>query len=332
MLGIFDYFTGTAKYSWIPLLFSIAAIVMVKRKRQWPWILASLLLAILAAVSSCDWEVTQSSNAWRSLVIYSCFVVAFAAFVVIISATAIIEGISKPGKDHKAQVPEKPQKIEKVKKMGIFKDVATFVRITRMKDECPICGKEFHGRRIQIQKNGETLYSLHPACNQKYLKITGGSFAYPDTEQGIRDVIEGKDKSFQAKEYRKKCNVCGKVYCFSDSDIRKNLQLANDSKNAAVNAFLQSIGGTVIAASSEMNRSDNLLGKIVDYTKCPYCNSSDVTDLMEGHTDNEQKEPQVLTAPAFSEADELRKFKDLLDIGAISQEEFDAKKKQLLGL
>jgi len=37
-------------------------------------------------------------------------------------------------------------------------------------------------------------------------------------------------------------------------------------------------------------------------------------------------------APAFSAADELKKFKELLDMGIISQEEFDAKKKQLLGL
>ena len=33
-----------------------------------------------------------------------------------------------------------------------------------------------------------------------------------------------------------------------------------------------------------------------------------------------------------SSADELKKFKELLDMGIISQEEFDAKKKQLLGL
>ena len=31
-------------------------------------------------------------------------------------------------------------------------------------------------------------------------------------------------------------------------------------------------------------------------------------------------------------ADELKKYKDLLDSGVITQEEFDAKKKQLLGL
>ena len=35
---------------------------------------------------------------------------------------------------------------------------------------------------------------------------------------------------------------------------------------------------------------------------------------------------------ALSTADELKKFKELLDIGVITQEEFDAKKKQLLGL
>ena len=32
------------------------------------------------------------------------------------------------------------------------------------------------------------------------------------------------------------------------------------------------------------------------------------------------------------EADKLKKYKDLLDSGVITQEEFDAKKKQLLGL
>jgi len=33
-----------------------------------------------------------------------------------------------------------------------------------------------------------------------------------------------------------------------------------------------------------------------------------------------------------SDADELLKFKDLLDSGVLTQEEFEAKKRQLLGL
>lgn len=43
--------------------------------------------------------------------------------------------------------------------------------------------------------------------------------------------------------------------------------------------------------------------------------------------------PEIKVAEnAPSNADELKKFKDLLDSGAITQEEFDEKKKQLLGL
>ena len=41
--------------------------------------------------------------------------------------------------------------------------------------------------------------------------------------------------------------------------------------------------------------------------------------------------PTIVQA-AVSAADELKKFKELLDMGVITQEEFDAKKKQLLGL
>ena len=44
-----------------------------------------------------------------------------------------------------------------------------------------------------------------------------------------------------------------------------------------------------------------------------------------------QKNAPIVTS-AVSSADELKKFKDLLDSGIITQEEFDAKKKQLLGL
>lgn len=40
----------------------------------------------------------------------------------------------------------------------------------------------------------------------------------------------------------------------------------------------------------------------------------------------------AVTGSVSSVADELKKFKELLDIGVITQEEFDAKKKELLGL
>ena len=42
--------------------------------------------------------------------------------------------------------------------------------------------------------------------------------------------------------------------------------------------------------------------------------------------------PSAAPVSSVSNADELKKYKELLDIGIITQEEFDAKKKQLLGL
>ena len=46
----------------------------------------------------------------------------------------------------------------------------------------------------------------------------------------------------------------------------------------------------------------------------------------------QQSEAVAAYAPQLSAADELAKFKGLLDSGVITQEEFDAKKRQLLDL
>ena len=46
----------------------------------------------------------------------------------------------------------------------------------------------------------------------------------------------------------------------------------------------------------------------------------------------ELKNPSQTVIATASTADELKKFKDLLDAGIITQEEFDAKKKDLLGI
>ena len=45
-----------------------------------------------------------------------------------------------------------------------------------------------------------------------------------------------------------------------------------------------------------------------------------------------EKQNNIQSNASISNADELKKYKELLDSGIITQEEFDAKKKQLLGL
>lgn len=58
-----------------------------------------------------------------------------------------------------------------------------------------------------------------------------------------------------------------------------------------------------------------------------------VSDLLVERQKQTTASAQTITpTSATGNADELKKYKDLLDAGIITQEEFDAKKKQLLGL
>ena len=83
------------------------------------------------------------------------------------------------------------------------------------------------------------------------------------------------------------------------------------------------MGGIKSAASDENSimfdlENNNLIEEIVEYI-----------ETRKRELSNSQT-PQVIQE--ISVADELKKFKELLDMGIITQEEFDAKKKQLLGL
>lgn len=58
----------------------------------------------------------------------------------------------------------------------------------------------------------------------------------------------------------------------------------------------------------------------------------EVANYCKEQVDNYKSSKYNKTVTATSPADELKKFKELLDMGAITQEEFNAKKKQILGL
>lgn len=65
-------------------------------------------------------------------------------------------------------------------------------------------------------------------------------------------------------------------------------------------------------------------------------NASEIYNIMNNLLIERQQERTntivAAAAPKTDEADQLKKYKDLLDSGVITQEEFEAKKKQLLGL
>lgn len=195
--------------------------------------------------------------------------------------------------------------------MGFFSAKAT----------CAICGKEVGLNRFRIGKtvDGKDIWKC-PACAKKggYVEI---------------DLVTGKAKvaTLEETERRVKCNACGHLYCYNGADVERNRQNAKMATLNSVGAMANAIGGTQIGARLDNNAAQNYLDKIVDYSRCPKCNSMDIRILS---AEEYEKEKASAAAPAstVSTADELKKFKELLDMGAITQEEFDAKKKQLLGL
>ena len=59
---------------------------------------------------------------------------------------------------------------------------------------------------------------------------------------------------------------------------------------------------------------------------------NEVAEYIRARVSGHKQSNQSVLPNSISAADEIKKFKELLDIGAITQEEFDMKKKQLLGL
>lgn len=57
-----------------------------------------------------------------------------------------------------------------------------------------------------------------------------------------------------------------------------------------------------------------------------------IMEIIENYRESKKEGQNTTVVMQTSAADELKKFKELLDMGVITQEEFDAKKKQLLGL
>lgn len=83
------------------------------------------------------------------------------------------------------------------------------------------------------------------------------------------------------------------------------------------------------------NRQDNFFNEnsfTFDTTVQSNEKMIEVADYIRGKVEEAKNGGNQTVVQEVSAADELKKFKELLDMGVITQEEFDAKKKQLLGL
>lgn len=80
-------------------------------------------------------------------------------------------------------------------------------------------------------------------------------------------------------EHRLKCNVCGKIWCFSDADIKNNINNSALSGLAAIGGIASALGGTTAQQHLNYDISERSASKVVDYWQCPSCHSKDYTVL-----------------------------------------------------
>jgi len=133
-------------------------------------------------------------------------------------------------------------------------------------------------------------------------------------------------------EHKMRCNTCGNIFCYNEKDIADNKSNIEDAKTATTLSMLNAAAGTQRAMYEESKKAEIAKSKIVEFDRCPKCKSTNISEISEEEWNNYQNNDDAGQSQTLSSADELKKFKELLDSGIITQEEFNTKKKQLLGL
>lgn len=97
-------------------------------------------------------------------------------------------------------------------------------------------------------------------------------------------------------EHRMRCKVCGKIWCFTDQDLKKNSSNSLMSGIAAIGGIASVLGGTTAQQHLNYDIMERNQAKVVDYYQCPNCRSKDVVEL------SEEEWEEVQTQESFANA------------------------------
>lgn len=165
----------------------------------------------------------------------------------------------------------------------------------------------------------------HLVCGACNARAQGKALKY-DPQIGKVIICELEDL-----EVRKKCATCGHIFCYTALDVLESKNKELSATFSKVSALGGTMNGNFTQSAVELGNAQNASAQVVDYNRCPRCGSMNLHTLDKQEYQAELNKVNTKNT-ATSAADELKKFKDLLDMGVITQEEFDQKKKQLLGL
>ena len=95
--------------------------------------------------------------------------------------------------------------------------------------------------------------------------------------------------------------------------------------------YFQTIGGLDNTSEKSVDDIMNEENSVIFNSPKKYKIAQQIKNYIEEYQSKPLPETNIITNN-ISSADEIKKFKQLLDEGVISQEEFEAKKKQLIGI
>lgn len=185
--------------------------------------------------------------------------------------------------------------------------------------KCTICGNELGFMYYNIRGTHDKICGN---CCEKANKPENTIIQ----ENGKYRIVNNADT-----EKRIKCNNCGHTYCYTQNDLFENLEYQKQAKTAAVMSTIGAVGGNRMDVYANGQTVDSSLGKVVDYSRCPVCNSMDIREMTKEECAKENASRNV-PSNSLSIVDEIKQYKELMDMGLITQEEFNQKKKQLMGL
>lgn len=215
------------------------------------------------------------------------------------------------------------------------------------KVKCDVCGRDVGLNRYKIKKDNAWCC---PDCLKKAEKGANGKRVVncmTITITELKQLVEDPNAMGQEKKYldpqayiaeqekirktetRKRCEVCGHIFCYNQADINENKSNAKIATLSSVGSLAGALSGNYVASAVNNQNVNRGMDKIRDFNRCPNCNSTNLSIISDEEFETMKSQS---TKNNVSPADELKKFKELLDMGVITQEEFDAKKKQLLGL
>lgn len=80
-------------------------------------------------------------------------------------------------------------------------------------------------------------------------------------------------------EYRKRCKVCGKIWCYTDEDLKQDTTNSLMGGINAIGQIASAFGGTVFHQQYFADRSENIDRKRVNRNQCPDCHSLDSEEI-----------------------------------------------------